>query len=452
LKGSEQSPALNQIESDFENIRQAWEEAVNNRAYDLVNRALEAMYLFCFLRSRLEDGKSLFEKARQGLAPGSGEAPHPVWLALGIRFYSTTDSQLVKERLQTSLTHARDRGDELEAAYCLNSLGTIAHYVDQDPPQAIAYYEECAAIYRQLGERYYLAQTLSKLGEAHQLIGQTELTIQYINEAYALQRQIGDYIGESETLRAQSMTAGQTGNFDVMEELQEKALAIQLQTNYMVGQATSNMYLGSFKMIRGQFEEARLQVLLGLDQALEIADYSTQSWCYAILSLIQAARGDNAAAEADLERAELIATDPFRQTGGGNPFLQLMINLGWFTVEAAKGNFEKARGHLLQPLHLTIMTASQIFLTMLPALAAFIVYHDGRPQRAAELLGITLSSPVLVTGWLKEYRPFIELQSELQESLGQVEFEACLKRGEMLDLMTTSEEVLNYLESTGGRS
>jgi len=452
LKGSEQSPALNQIEGDFENIRQAWEKAVNDRAYDLVDRALEAMYLFCFLRSRLEDGKLLFETARQCMAPEAGEAPHPVWLALGIRFYDTTDSQLVKERLEASLAHARERDDEMEVAYCLHTLATIAHYVDQNPPQAITFYEECTAIYRRLGEQYYLAQTLSKLGEAHQLMGQTNLTLQYVNEAYELQRQIGDYIGESETLRALSMTAGQIGNYDEMEELQEKAFALQLQTNYIVGQATSNAFLGGFKFFRGQLEEGRMQVQFGLEQALEIADFSTQAWCYAILSWMQAADGKIAGAEQDLARAELIATDPFRQTGAGNPFLQLIINLDRFTVEAAKGNAAAARAYLLQPINLAIMTASQPFMSMIPYLVALIVFHDGRPQRAAELLGLGSSEPAYFTGWLKQYAPVINLQSELRESLGSDEFEACWKRGEMLDLMTTSKEILMYLESTGERS
>jgi len=452
LKGAEQLPTLKEIESDFKNIRAAWETAVRNKAYDLIDRALEAMYLFCFLQSRLEDGKSLFETARQGLAPEAGQAPHPVWLALGIRFYSAADSQLVKERLQASLTQAKDRGDELEAAYCLNSLGTIAHYVDQDPPQAIAYYEECAAIYRQLGEKYYLAHTLSHLGEAHQLIGQTELTLKYVNEAYELQRQIGDYIGESETLRAISMTVWQSGSYVEARELQEEALVIQLQTNYAVGQATSNLYLGFFQYLQAHFEEGRAQMQLGLDQALEIADFSTQAWCYAMFSWFEAVRGDYAAAEENLARAERIATDPFRQTGGGNPFLQLIINLDRFLLDVASGNFEKAREYLLQPFHLGIMTASQPFMSMFPSLAALVIAHDGRLQRAAELLGSSFSKSALVNGWLEQYSPLINLQSELRERLGSDEFEDCWKRGEMLDPMTTAEEILKYLESNSERS
>jgi predicted ATPase/class 3 adenylate cyclase len=451
-KGSEQLSTLKEIEGDLENIREAWENAVDKRAYDLIYQAMEAMFLFCFLRSRLEDGKSLFERARQALAPQAGEAPHPVWLALGIRFYNTTDNQLVKERLRASLTRARDRGDEMEAAYCLNSLGTIAHYVDQDPPQAIAFYEECTAIYRQLGEKYYLAQTFSKLGEAHQLMGQTDLTLKYVNVAYELQRQIGDHIGESETLRALSMTAGQTGDYDAFLDYLEKALAIQVQTNYVVGQATSNLYLGSFKFTGGKYAEGFMQVQLALDQALEVADFSTQAWCYAFLSIMKSARGDYTGAEEDLEQAEAIEIDPFRQTGAGNPFLQLQINLARFILDVAKGDFQTAKKDLLQPLNLAVKTASQPYMPMILALVALIYGHDGRSGEAVALLGLAFSKPDAFNMWLKEYAPLIELQSELRDSLGQDEFEASWERGQSLDLEATSGKVLKYIESTSAES
>jgi hypothetical protein len=248
------------------------------------------------------------------------------------------------------------------------------------------------------------------------------------------------------------MTAGQMGKYEEMEELQEKAFALQLQTNYIVGQATSNAYLGTFKFLRGRPEDARIQVQLGLDQALEISDFSSQAWCYAILGWIQTAHGEYSGAAEDLERAEQIVTDPFRQTGGGNPFLQLIVNLSRFALEAAKGNVAAARSHLLQPLHLAIMTSSRPFMSMVPPLAALIFYHDGRPRRAAELIGLTFSKLDYFTGWLKQFAPVISLQFELRESLGRDEYEACWKRGQSLELMATAKQVLKYIESSVGES
>lgn len=450
LKGAQQLLTLNEIEVEFKNIRTAWSNAVEHRAYDLIAQALEGLYLFCFLRSRLEDGRSLFEEARQGLAPAAGVEPHPVWLALGIRFNSPLESRpQMQKLLEDALAEARRREDELEVAFCLNSLGTLAHYVDQNPPQAVAYYEECAAIYQRLGETYYLAQTLSKLGEAYQLMGHSELTWKYVQEAYDLQSQIGDFIGESETLRALSMTAYQTGKFVETVAYQEKALALQLQTNYIVGQATSNLFLGGYKFFGGDYEAGFNQLKLALEQAQEVADFSSQAWCRACLSIVYVYQGDIATAEHELGEAKAIVTDPFRQTGGGNPFLQLILNLTTFLVELVKGNIESAVGYLPMPLQLILMTGSQGFMAMMPALAAFVYDHDGRLEKAVELIGLNFRQEAFVVTWLKEWPLLIDLQTKLQEQLGAETYAAAWQRGQEQDLMTVSQAFLLYLQSGG---
>jgi len=449
LKGAEQLPTLKQIQVDFKNIREAWNEAVEGRQYDLIGQSLEGMYLFCFLQSRLEDGKTLFDQAREGLAPGADQEPHPVWLALGIRFYRAEDNQSVlKERLENSLAAARDRDDKLEAAFCLQSLGTIAHYVDQNPPHAIEYYEECVAIYRQLGERYYLAQTLSKLGEAYQLLGQTELTFKYVNEAYQLQREIGDRMGESETLRALGMTTYQIGDYDVSVNILEKAFAIQLETNYVVGQATSRLFLGFFNFLRGEMERGREVVNQGLAQALDVVDYSTQAWCFSILAWIDCTLGDYASAEGNLHKAEAIETDPFRQTGAGNPFLELHINYARSLFAAGNGDYESAKRYLLQPLNLAIMTSSQPYMTLSIALAAILYARDGQLEPAAELMSLALKQPLMAFGWEEYWVLLNQVWSELKSSMGPAAFDAAWERGKALDLKTTTEKVLQEIKTS----
>jgi predicted ATPase/DNA-binding SARP family transcriptional activator len=441
LKGSGQVSALKRIEVDYENIHEGWKDAVDRREHDLIGQSLEGMYLFCFLQSRLEDGKALFDRE-------AGQAPHPAWLALGVRFYRAEDSQSVlRERLESSLAGARERDDRSETAFCLHALGMLAHYVDQDPPQAIEYYDQCAAIYRQLGEKYYLAQTLSKLGEAHQLLGQTELTLGYVNEAYQLQREIGDQMGESETLRALAMTAYQTGDYDAMYDFLDKALDIQLRTNYLVGQATSNLYIGYMAFMRGETVRGRELVEKGLAQALDVVDYSTQAWCFAVLAWIDCAVGDYASADQNLRKAEAIETDPFRQTGAGNPFLKLQINYARALYASGNGDDNGAKRSLLQPLNLATMTSSQPFMTICIALAAILHTHDGRPESAAELLGLTFNQPVKAIGWLEHWDLLIRVRAELETELGRSTFEAAWERGKALDLKPTAEKVLQEIEA-----
>jgi predicted ATPase/DNA-binding SARP family transcriptional activator len=447
LKGADQFSTLKSIEIDIENIRQGWDEAVNNREFDLLNRALEAMYLFCLLQSRLEDGKALFDKARQGLVPESGHEPHPLWLVLEIRFYSSTESKTaLHRRLKSSLALARSRNDQSEAAFCLHTLATIAHYVDQNPHQAITFYKECVAIYRRLGEKYYLAQTLSKLGEAHQLIGQTELTLKCLNEAYRLQREIGDQMGESETLRALGMTSWQTGEYDAMDDHFDQAFAIQLRNNYVVGQASSNLYRGQVIFIRGNSALGRELVERGLNQALNIVDYSTQAWCFCTLAIMDCAAGNYAEAERFVDQAEAITTDPYRQTGAGNPFLQLHINFVLSILAAARADYQAAEYHLLQPLKLAVMTTSQPYMTLLMALSGILYAYGGQGEQAAELLGLALDQPVKATGWMAQWRLLIHAKAELQDGLGPDAFEEALFRGKALALEATAKIVLKDLE------
>lgn len=448
LKGAKQLATLKLIEVDFDNIRAAWDGAVKDREYDLLGQALEAMYLFCFLQSRLEDGRALLNNARQSLLPEPGCEPHPVRLALGIRFYNPTDSRpVLQERLESSLALAQQRDDPPEVAYCLHTLATLAHYVDQNPPQAIEYYEECAAIYRQLGEKYYLAQTLSKLGEAHQLLGQTELTLQYVNEAYQLQREIGDQMGESETLRALSMTAFQTGHYEATNDYIEKAYAIQLETGYLVGQASSNLYRGLTAFMRAEIVVGRALVQQALDLALDVVDYSTQAWCYSVLSLIDSALGNYAGAEQNLWQAEAIETDPFRQTGAGNPFLQLHIHYAKSLLAGGRRNYEAAKRNLLQPLRLAVSTSSQPYMTALISLVAILFAGEGRSEAATELLGLALEQPAEATAWMAHWVLLSHVRTELRNELSQAVFEAAWKRGQSLDLKAAAEKVLEDIET-----
>ncbi|MCB0196859.1 MAG: tetratricopeptide repeat protein [Anaerolineae bacterium] len=447
LKGAEQLATLKRIEVDFENVREGWVDAVANRAYNLLGQALEAMYLFCFLQSRLEDGKALFDRARQGLSPEPGQPPHPVWLALGLRFYSAADSHSVlRERLEASLALARERDDRSEVAFCLHTLATIAHYVEQDPPQAIEYYEESAALYRQLNEKYYLAQTLSKLGEAYQLLSQNALTLTYVNEAYQLQRDIGDQMGESETLRALGMTAYQSGDYDATLNYFEKAYGIQLKTDYVVGQASSNLYRGYMIFMRGEAAAGQALVEKALAQALEIVDYSTQAWCWAVLGWIAAVAGNYDEAEQHLRKAEAVEPDPFRQTGAGNPFLKLQTNFAQSLLASGRGDYAAVRRYLLHPLRLAVDTSSHPFMTLSIAVTALLYASDGRSEAAVDLLGLVFSQPVKATSWMKQWVLLNRVRAQLRDSLGSTAFESAWQRGRSHDLKTAAEAVLQEIE------
>ncbi len=86
-------------------------------------------------------------------------------------------------------------------------------------------------------------------------------------------------------------------------------------------------------------------------------------------------------------------------------------------------------------------------MTLFIAQAAVIYVHDGRPESAAELLGLALKQPVKAIGWMEQWVLLNHVQAELQAELGLAAFEAARERGKLLDLKATSEEVLREIEA-----
>jgi hypothetical protein len=81
------------------------------------------------------------------------------------------------------------------------------------------------------------------------------------------------------------------------------------------------------------------------------------------------------------------------------------------------------------------------------ALAAIFHVHDGRPEPAAELLGLALKQPLKATGWMVRWVLLNHVRAELQAELGQTAFQAAFERGKSLDLKAASEGALREIVS-----
>jgi predicted ATPase len=79
LKGHRQIAGLDEIEADFDNIRAAWSWLLDSRKHEVINQAVESLYLFCEMRGRIYEGDNLFQHARASLAPDLGNEPSRAW-------------------------------------------------------------------------------------------------------------------------------------------------------------------------------------------------------------------------------------------------------------------------------------------------------------------------------------------------------------------------------------
>ncbi len=132
LKGRRQVAALDEIESNFENVRAAWQWAVAQRSYEAISRALESLYWFCEMRNRFQEGLELLRLGREQLAPVAGEAPHPMWgrviarmLGQNSAFYEPLTES--RARVEMGLAIARQGENGAEIAFCLWRLAVVVY-------------------------------------------------------------------------------------------------------------------------------------------------------------------------------------------------------------------------------------------------------------------------------------------------------------------------------------
>jgi len=185
---------LNEVEADFENMRAAWTWAVERRNYDAIDRAIETLHWFCHSRRRYQEAGTLFRLAREGLAPRPGEEPHPVWAKIAARYPAPDEDH--RTQIERSLMIAQERGDQAEIAYCLYALGNATVWPqspeERDLAQGIAYYEQSLAHYRDLDDKFYIAEVLGRIGWCYQSMGQQDDAVEFARQSLDQSLEIGD--------------------------------------------------------------------------------------------------------------------------------------------------------------------------------------------------------------------------------------------------------------------
>jgi hypothetical protein len=74
LTGSRQAAALAEIETEYENVRLAWQWAVAHADSEQIAQALEGLGFFYEWRGRFQEGERAFAQASESLAQGKRSA------------------------------------------------------------------------------------------------------------------------------------------------------------------------------------------------------------------------------------------------------------------------------------------------------------------------------------------------------------------------------------------
>ena len=263
LKGMAQPQALTDIAMEWENIRQAWSWLVMNGQTHAIISCAEAVFHFCNIRTRYQEGIDLFSKAIAG--PNQAPDSLPILLtfqgALAFRAYQNDLSKLALDRAQTLFK-------DIDAPYYLGlclvfSSGMASR--QKNPTLARELCEQALSINSRINNEWGLAYAWYQMGVLENRLGQVEAAQHALQTSYQAARKIGDQRRQIGPLNMLGDLACQGGDYHQAQVYFEECLALsrKLEDRYNIALALGNLgttyhQMGILDQARNYYEESLL--------------------------------------------------------------------------------------------------------------------------------------------------------------------------------------------------
>ncbi len=417
LKGRRQRAALDEVEADFENVRTAWNLAVEQQNGETIMRAMESLWLFCDMRSRFHEGMELFWHAHVDLARQTDVAARcyirwvEMW-RLSARFPDGYDS--VNGQIKLYLAAARARSNHAEAAFCLWTLGAIAQNIGTGG--FIGYFRDSMALYEEIGDRFYTAKVADFFAARYSFPDQFDIDRYLELTHYSIEhrRAIGDQFGLALAINNLLTAALVNGDYAAAERYLDETDGLYREVGSQFGLMRNHTARGVLAFWAGDFETARAS----FGMALESLPTSRQTgkWdALSILGMIACVEGN------DLSGQEIGRSLPAK-----SGFISAENALA--LAACGLGDDADARRQVATLLNFHVPFVNITRSSVLPV-SAVLLAREGQSVWALEVLAYIDSLPMRSTGWLRCWTPLAQTRAELEQALDSEAFAAAWERG-----------------------
>ncbi len=257
LTGSRQVELLGQLETEHDNLRAALQWMGASGEIELGLRLAGALWRFWDVHGYLSEGRKWLEgflaRAQSGSIPASVRAK--ATNGAGVLAGTQGDFERQDVILQESLALYRELGDKLGVAQSLNNLGSIA-YSRGDWERAAALYMESLSLRRELGDKWGIANSLNNLGGVAYSQGDYERAAALYAESLELRRELGDRRGIGMSLNNLGEVAQQQGDYERAAALYIESLDLRRELGDKLFIASSLSNLGEVACDQGDCERA----------------------------------------------------------------------------------------------------------------------------------------------------------------------------------------------------
>jgi predicted ATPase/DNA-binding SARP family transcriptional activator/Tfp pilus assembly protein PilF len=394
LNGPDQAAVLDRLEAEHDDLRVALAWGTSGGDPEPALRVATALGRFWEVRGHLSEGRSWLEAALA--AGGGGELPGLRAVALNwaaVLAQHQGDYNAARGLYEHSLALRRRLDDRLGTSAALVGLGNLAALQGR-LDVARDHFGEALAIGRDLDQPPVVAASLTNLGWVAHARGDLAGARAMYEEALDVRRRQGDAHGTAMVLANLGDLALQQGDLDVAHALHTEVLDLRRRLGDRSGLADSLAALGRVALARGDRATAHTLQSQGLAERRRVGDRPGMPASLSALAELARLDGDATTAGALLEEALAIATE----LDDRHCAVAALLHLGRLARD--EGDPAKADALYRQAMPVTNagdegpngplsgydVPPTSSTATWLEGLATIAV-DDGRPERAARLLG-----------------------------------------------------------------
>jgi predicted ATPase/DNA-binding CsgD family transcriptional regulator/Tfp pilus assembly protein PilF len=380
LHGLEPGPALNQVESEYDNFRVALDWLLKRGDHHRALRLAVALRQYWSLRGQPSEGLRWLVS---GITQSAG-LPAPLEAAAKLATGHLKQTGGNYEEAIQHYTVAASIGSQLgddrlvaDAHFGAGSAATeLAAY-----SRAQARLEQSLALYRDLGNERGEANALHVLGDVAWRKGDYAAASQLLEAALAIRERVGDRTGAARSFNNLGNLAYREGRLTEARSRYEHALEINRSLGNLRVVAHNLLNVGNVADDLGDYVAARALFEESLAIARSLGDRPGQIFPEHNLGNVEASMGRYAAAMRSYSASLAIA----RELGEQEAVALALMSLG---IAACRlGDLESARRHLRESLELRRRLGTRWGIAESLEGFATLAVAEHQPQRAARLLG-----------------------------------------------------------------
>jgi predicted ATPase/DNA-binding CsgD family transcriptional regulator len=422
LKQTRQPETMYAIESDFENIRFAWEWSVKNQQISQLHQMLNGLYLFGFLGNRHLEILNMFrEIVTQPISdlPLKGRLLARRWGFL--HWWYQTDYQETLTSLEESLAIATSEQNRFEIAFSRLMITYVLINTEHDV-DALSHLETSLALFKELDEPFYIGWVLSRLAYVYFDLNDYDQAFGYAQQGLALAQIVRNrfalvvchyFFGLASILRGDYIKGAYFAN----EALQN---ANELGQPCQLAHALSLFALCAF--CQGDFASCQNYATRALTLVEDIVSLIFQPQSLSLLTLLACLRADY------VEGVRL------RELGIHHGTNVMDLQLRYWSLamlSCGLGNREETRLYVAKTLRLTESVPQYALLSWISPAAVYALSNTDR-EHAVELLSWVESVPDTSADWVRQWAFFDRLQSQLQAKIGSDSYQTHWEQGKAL--------------------